>query len=159
MAGVHPEKARSTGVAQQIVMLHGTETFRTHTDGDTGPLNTAVRNDPPVPGPDVGPFDTNSFILIPACKRKATIILFSEEKEILKCHTARTRQSPQNCILITLLPASYPLGSEEPESGTRFFFMADPSPSLCVPSQAQCDCTLLSFPLLTGLSRFCGVGR
>lgn len=91
-------------------MLHGTETFRTHTAGDIGPLNTAV------PGPDVGPFYTNSFILVPALKRKAIIILFSEEKEILKCHTARTRQSHQNCILITLLPASHPLGSEDPES-------------------------------------------
>lgn len=116
VAGVHPEKARSTGIAQQIVMLHGTETFRTHTAGDTGPLNSAVCNDPPVPGPKVGPFYTDSFIRVPARKRKATIILFSEEKEILKCHTARTRQSGQNCILITLLPASHPLGSEDPKS-------------------------------------------
>lgn len=111
------KKARSTGVAEQIVTLHSTETSRTHTAGDTGPLNTTVVlcNDPREPGPDVGTFYTDTLIPAPAFRRKAASILFVQRK-ILKCHTARTWQSCPNCVLTTLLSASHPLGSEDPES-------------------------------------------
>lgn len=111
------KKARSTGVAEQTVMLHSTETSRTHTAGDTGPLNTTVVlcNEPPEPGPDVGTFYTDSLILASAFRRKAASILFVWRK-ILKCHIARTPQSCPNCVLTTLLPAFHPLGSKDPES-------------------------------------------
>lgn len=54
--------------------------------------------------------------LVPVLRRKAAIIRFAAEKGLLKRHTTRTQQSRRNHILITLLPASLPLGSEDPKS-------------------------------------------
>ena len=146
------KKARSSGVAQQIAMLHSKETSRTHTVGDTGPLNTTevVRND----YEDLmRALVTRLFV--PALKRRAAIILFTTEKEILRWHTARTRQSCPNCVLTTLPPTLWGVKTLRASSleGMRLFSIAEPPhPSV---SPHKSSVAALSSP---SLSWFCVVG-
>lgn len=58
----------------------------------------------------------DSLVLVPVLRRKAALIRFAAEKVLFKGHTPRTWQSCRNHILITLLAASLPLGSEDPKS-------------------------------------------